>query len=145
VLFSATNKTKGVNTGVGVPTLQILGWGWVVGLHEILLYLTMNRNMGREHFTKWSLFRNRKICLYQIQILGIIPSILCYVPQSVERLGATTPSFQNRTRHPHCPSFQTRLTPLKIRVTPRRCSNNCDSQIYQVLCSRAKRTLDSLR
>jgi len=29
---------------------------------------------------------------------GMIPSILCYVPPSVELLGLTTPSFQTRTQ-----------------------------------------------
>ena len=41
----------------------------------------------------------------------MIPSILCYVPPSVELLERTTPSFQT-----HDPtSFHTRLTPLLMK------------------------------
>src|SRR6218665_110134 len=38
------------------------------------------------------------------------PTIMCYVPQSFERLVPTTPSFQTRTHDP--PIFQIRLIPL---------------------------------
>src|SRR6218665_1554722 len=35
-----------------------------------------------------------------IKIPGIIPSIMCYMPLSVELLGPTTPSFQTRIHKP---------------------------------------------
>ena len=41
---------------------------------------------------------------------GMKPSILCYVPPSVELLGPTTPSFDILTHDTPC--FQTRLAPL---------------------------------
>jgi len=40
----------------------------------------------------------------------MIPSILCYVPPSIELLEPTTPSFQTQI-HDFL-GFQTRLTPL---------------------------------
>src|SRR6218665_2297573 len=49
-------------------------------------------------------------CAYEIQIPQMTPTILCYVPQSFERLVPTTPSFQTRTHDP--PIFQIRLIPL---------------------------------
>src|SRR6218665_2443311 len=49
-------------------------------------------------------------CAYEIKIPQMTPSIMCYVPQSVERLVPTTPSFQTRTND--LPIFQIRLTPL---------------------------------
>ena len=52
------------------------------------------RNLRREHFPKWWLFRNRGNCIYQIKILGMIPLILCYMLPSVELLEPTTPSFK---------------------------------------------------
>jgi len=39
-------------------------------------------------------------CAYEIKIPQMTPSIMCYVPQSVERLVPTTPSFQTRTHDP---------------------------------------------
>src|SRR6218665_1888957 len=39
-------------------------------------------------------------CAYEIQIPQMTPTILCYVPQSFERLVPTTPSFQTRTHDP---------------------------------------------
>jgi len=38
----------------------------------------------------------REICVYIKNILRIIPSILCYMPPSVELLGPTTPRFSNQ-------------------------------------------------
>src|SRR6218665_1220750 len=40
-------------------------------------------------------------CAYEIQIPQMTPSILSYVPQYVERLVPTTPSFQTGTHDPH--------------------------------------------
>ena len=42
----------------------------------------------------------------------MIPSIMCYVPPSVEPLGPTTPSFQTRI---HDPRSHIILTPLLAR------------------------------
>ena len=39
-------------------------------------------------------------CAYEIQIPQMTPSILSYVPQYVERLVPTTPSFQTGTHDP---------------------------------------------
>ena len=33
------------------------------GFRETMLYHIMHRNMRWEHFPKWSLFKNRKICV----------------------------------------------------------------------------------
>jgi len=45
-------------------------------------------------------FRNRMICVYLKKIWPIIPSILCYVPLSVELLGPTNPQFSNPDPRP---------------------------------------------
>ena len=89
----------GINIeGLGVSRLPDFGVDGSWGLHEILLSPIMYGNMRWEHFPKWWLFRNRKICLYKIKILWMIPSILCYMimPLSAERLGPTTPQFSNQ-------------------------------------------------
>ena len=60
----------------------------------------------------------------------MIPSIRCYMPPSIERLGPTTPSFQTRIHD--APIFQTRLTPL-LRGTSQ--GLNIDVDAKQPACA----------
>src|SRR6218665_2209107 len=75
---------------------------------------TTSRNIGGTdtwavpHLKLW--YVSAYSCEYEIKIPQMTPSILCYVPQSVERLVPTTPSFQTQTHDPSI--IQIRLTPL---------------------------------
>src|SRR6218665_3766167 len=53
-------------------------------------------------------------CAYEIKIPQMTPSIQCYVPQSVERLVPTTPSFQTRT---HDPPFSNQIDASSLTST----------------------------
>jgi len=48
---------------------------------------------------------------------GVIPSILCYVPLSVQLLGLTASQFFNP--EPMTPRFQTRFAPLLLTLQQR--------------------------
>src|SRR6218665_907593 len=54
-------------------------------------------------------------CAYEIQIPQMTPTILCYVPQSFERLVPTTPSFQTRTHDP--PHFSNQIDTSSLTGT----------------------------
>ena len=71
----------GVNHwGVATPRFWNGGHGGVVGsLWNIIISYSVQEYIRWKHFPKWCLFRNRQICVYQIKIPGMIPSILCYV------------------------------------------------------------------
>jgi len=62
----------------------------------------MYRHIRWEHFPKWLLFINRKICVYILNKNSeddTLNPVLCASPY-VELFGQTTPSFQPRTHDP---------------------------------------------
>ena len=74
------------------------GWGcdpldFGMGVVESPWNIIISYNVQEYEIKKLSKVVNRKICVYKVKIPGMIPSILCYVPLSVELLELTNPSF----------------------------------------------------
>ena len=91
-----------------------LGWVWVLGSLWKKYYPIMYRNMIWKHFPKWSLLRNRKICVNKNSGDIALKSVLHVFVGLYASVCWTIKLATRETLNPDplLPSFQTRLTRL---------------------------------